>query len=247
MIVNRKKTLDSLRKQTRIQDLIEHDFSDALRPLVAPLDQDLNAIYSKTPLDIYSMDKLFHSEGGFNEKAKDRLFPLAEGLERSIRWDFTDNYEFESDAIEFFQSATAQSLSTFSKWFIAYASRQYIEGRSFELRNKGYYYYAGQRVYFSYAKKRVGGETRKKLWKAKAQGKAKVAFNADKIFSEELAKVLKSKGDNLIKADDYLVSAPQGNTYKILGKSPEQAAKQPSYLIVDTDEGVYGLETMEGF
>ena len=260
MLINRKQTLKSLKDQTQIQDQIETEFKAAIDPLIPEVDSQLRFIYGNNPLDTQALRNVFYNPlTGLNVKAEARLFPLAEVLEDKIRGQFeTLGFEFESAAMDFFQSVTARSLYVFAEWFIDIASRSFIEGRSFgiplEVRGKGYFYQNGVRVYFNYAKKRAAGETRRKLWKDKAQGTARQVFDPDKIFKEELAGVLKESGlDNIDDALSYIEPASPRPSYTLLGKKPAQASNQKNHFLVETKNetgqtiGVYGFETKEGF
>ena len=165
MRIDKVTTLKSLKAQTQIQNEIGTAFEKSLEPLIKEVDDNLENIYSKQPLDIVSLRQVFYdSFNGLNTQAELKLFPLAIEFENKSREHFENlGYEFESPAVQFFESVTARSLAIFAEWFINTASRSIIEGRSFgqpleTRRGKGYYYQDGVRVYYSYAKKRIAGE-----------------------------------------------------------------------------------------
>ena len=248
-------TVASLKKQTALQNEIESQFSKAINPLIKETDDRLSMIYRQSTLDTTAMRDIFYNPlDGLNTKAKQVLFPLADGLEKKSRALFEDQgYEFSSPATEFFQSVTARSLALFADWFLSTASRSFIEGRSFglplEVRGKGYYYSNGVRVYLRYAQKRTAGQTRFKLWKAKSRGIARQSFDVNRIFKEELAGVLKERGLDVADALDFVEQAKPKPTYTLLGKTAEEATRQPNTYIVSTQgrELTLPLITMEDF
>ena len=260
------ETLESLKEQTLLQNEIGDSYERAVRPLIPELDAKLRTLYKREKLDTIALSDLFHNPlTGFNEKAKERLFPLAFGFEKKIRaqWE-TIGLSFDSPATEFFQSVTARSLYVFAQWFVGIVHYEHSQNRAFRCvsllnelpeSRRDYYYIDGVRVFKNFSKKRVSGETRGKIFRSKAKGIAKEAFDIEKMFDDALADVLKQYDDlpDSLPAKEFLKPAREGNQFTLLGKSVEAASKQPNNFIVrnlDTGGntiGIYRMQTERDF
>lgn len=231
MVLNFPDTLKSLKVQTQIQNEFGRRVENQTAPLIKEVDEQLSEIFAGKTLDKFALRAVFSNPlSGLNVRLQNMLFPLALEYEKKIREHLRSlGATFESIAVDFFQSVTARSIFMFSEWFVSQAEKTFVDSRALlETRGQGFYYRDGVKYYTNYSKKRITGETRKKL----SKDKSSIGLDTDQWFDEELAKLLKEKGASDRQVSGYLKKVSDRYKFNLMGKTPEQISSLENIFVV---------------
>ena len=226
---------DQLEADTQIEAAIYR----ATEPIFEDRDRELADILAERPPLL--RERILIKLREYERPLKEALFGIAPESERLLRAPLAKRgVQFESDAVQFFESSAAESVNRLSEWLSAELTADITEPRFIELRakaSKGFFRETGRR----YIRRRTSGETRRKLADAKA---AAVAYNVNKQLSAALTDELRaaaSKGREFIEGPDAerLIENQKDTdliSFAILGKRPAQIAIQKKRVVIKTEQ-----------